>query len=106
MIWFLIEYLYEGEIWPYDVKASSENEAIDLFKQTEVFQSEKCSIKSVSIMNASQARIAQKNYDRIMSNRKSYEERLKELEIEDDEFKNTPMYRRLKQHYTERMTEN
>ena len=106
MIWFFIEYLYDGEIWPYDVKASTENEAIVLFKRTDIYQSGDCSIKSVSIMNESQARIAQKNYDRIMSNRKSYEEKLMELDLENDEFKKTPMYRRLKQYYTERMTEN
>lgn len=105
MNWYLIEYLYEGEIFHYDIKASSENDAIDLFKRT-VYISGEYTIKSVSIMNESQARITQKNYDRIMSNRKSYEEKLKELDLENDEFKKTPMYRRLKQYYTERMTEN
>lgn len=103
MIWFLIEYLYEGEIWPYDVKASCKNEAIDLFKRTDIYQSGECTIKSISIMNASQARIAQKNYARIMSNNKTYAERLEELEMEDDEFKTTPLYRRLLQFYRERM---
>lgn len=103
MIWYLIDFCHAGDNWQFDVKASSADEAIDKFQETEAYQSGDCRINSISAMTKTQAHIAQKNYDRIMSNRKSYEERLKELEAEDEEFKITPLFSRLLRLYRERM---